>query len=179
MARQNHSPTRHSAWGRCPESLRWGPLDAAGRELRSAKLNRFFRALTGANADGFVDRAHEDLAVTDATGLGALLDRVDHLMHHLIGDDDLELHLGHEVHDISGTAVNFLFATGAPEALDLSHSHALDTDFRQGILDLVQLERLDNRLDLLHLALHPAFVMVCLGPLPQTRGVQPLRGLPS
>src|SRR5690606_1475739 len=38
----------------------------------------------------------------------------------------------------------------ASEAFDLGHGHALDPDLGQGILDLVQLERLDDGLDLLH-----------------------------
>src|SRR6188768_178075 len=130
--------------------------------------DRFFSALAGTDTNRLVDRADEDLAVTDAVGLGALLDGVDHLMDHLVGDDDLELYLRYEVHDVGRAAVNFFLTAGTTEAFDLGHGHALDTDFGQGILDLVQLERLDNRLDLLHLALH-----LFLG------GYRPSRSLPS
>ena len=38
-----------------------------------------FAALAGADAHRFLDRDHEDLPVADATGLGALLNGVDHV----------------------------------------------------------------------------------------------------
>ena len=38
----------------------------------------------------------------------------------------------------------------APEALDLGHGHALDADLGEGVLHLVELERLDDGFNLLH-----------------------------
>src|SRR6478736_1173799 len=166
-------PVRTHGWAasrwakfRPGDSKRWA-------NARRSSSDRFFGPLTRTDAHGFIDRADEDLAVTDAARLGALFDRVDDLMNHLIGDDDLELDLGHEVHDVGRAAVHFLLAAGTAEAFDLGHGHALDTDFGQGILDLVQLERLDNRLDLLHLALH-----LFLGGIARREASPPAAGAP-
>src|SRR3546814_13936461 len=64
--------------------------------------------------------------------------------------DDLDLHLGQEIDDVLGAAVELGVAFLAAEALGLGHRDALDADLVQGFLHLVQLERLDDRFDLLH-----------------------------
>ena len=111
-------------------------------------LDRVFAALAGADADHLVDRRDEDLAVADAAGLGGVRDGLDHLVHHVVLDDDLDLHLGDEVDDVGGAAVDLLLAAGAAEALHLGDRHALHADLAQRLLHLVELERLDDRLDL-------------------------------
>src|SRR5690606_8115628 len=127
---------------------------AKARTNRAFPSDRFFGALAGADANRFVHGHDENLAVADAAGLRALLDRVDDLMDHLVRDDDLELHLRHEIHPVRRASLDLLLAAAPSTALHLRHGHALDADLRKGILHFVQLERLDDRLDLLHLALH-------------------------
>ena len=68
----------------------------------------------------------------------------------LVFDDDLELHLRHEVHYVRRAAVDLLLSAGAPEAFDLGDGHALDADFAQRLFDLVELEGLDDGLDFFH-----------------------------
>src|SRR5690606_878262 len=58
------------------------------------------------------------------------------------------------VDDIFGAAIKLGVALLAPEALRLGHGNALQADLLQRFLDLVQLERLYDSLDLLHFALH-------------------------
>src|ERR1700748_820487 len=53
-------------------------------------LDRFLGALPGPDAHGLFDRADEDLSVTDATRLGALLDGVDDLLGLAVGNHDLD-----------------------------------------------------------------------------------------
>src|SRR5688572_5388718 len=67
---------------------------------RGRRLDRVLAGLAGADADDLVDRAHEDLAVADASGLGRLGDRGDDLADVVLVHDDLDLHLGDEVHDV-------------------------------------------------------------------------------
>src|SRR4029450_7717082 len=107
-------------------------------------------ALASANADDFVDGKHEDLPVADAAGLGRLLDRLHHLHHLFVADDDLELHLGQEVDDIFGAPIELGVAFLSPEPLHLADGEALNADSRQTLLHLVQLEGLDDRLDFFH-----------------------------
>jgi hypothetical protein len=95
-------------------------------------------------------RGDEDLAVADAPGLRGVLDRLDHALGERIVDHDLQLHLGQEVDDIFGAAIQFGVALLPAEAARLRHGDAGHADIVQRFLDLIQLERLDDRLDLLH-----------------------------
>ena len=65
-------------------------------------------------------------------------------------DDDFDFHLGQEIHDIFGAAIEFGMALLAAEALGLGHRDALDADFLQRFLHFVELERLDDGFDLFH-----------------------------
>ncbi len=103
-----------------------------------------------ADPDCLLHRNDENLPVADAAGLRALLDRVEHVVHQLVGHHDLELHLGHEVDDVCGATVDLLLSTGAPEPFDLGDGHSLDADLGEGVFHLVELERLDDGFDLLH-----------------------------
>ena len=64
--------------------------------------------------------------------------------------DHLELHLGQEIDDVFGAAIELGVALLAAEALGLGHGDARDADFVQRLLHLVELERLDDRFDLFH-----------------------------
>src|SRR3546814_21142596 len=92
----------------------------------------------------------EDLAVADAAGTGSLHDRLDRTLDHAVLHHHLDLHLRQEVHDIFRAAVEFRVALLPPEALGLGDRQALDPDFVQGVLHVVEFERLDARFDLFH-----------------------------
>src|SRR5260370_1637821 len=107
-------------------------------------------ALASANSYRVVDLRHEDLAVADAAGMGRGADRLDGFLDHLILDDQLDLHLGQEVDDVFGAAIQLGMALLAAEALGFQHRDALQPDLVQRVFDLVELEGLDDRFDLLH-----------------------------
>ena len=92
----------------------------------------------------------EDLAIADAAGLGGVLDRLDRLLDHVVAEHDLDLHLGQEVDDVFGAAIEFGMALLPAEALGLDDGDALQADLLKRLLHLVELERLDDRFDLLH-----------------------------
>src|ERR1700730_18470967 len=106
-------------------------------------------ALASANSDGVVDARHEDLAVADAAGVRRAADRLDRLLDHLVLDDQLDLHLGQEVDDVLGAAIELGVALLAPEALGLKDGDPLQSDLIEGVLHLIELEGLDDRFDLL------------------------------
>jgi len=62
----------------------------------------------------------------------------------------LKLDLGQKVHDVLGAAVQLGMSLLTAESLDLADRETLHTDTRQGLFDLVELERFDDRLNLLH-----------------------------
>ena len=68
----------------------------------------------------------------------------------LVGDHHLDLHLGQEVDDVLGAAIELGVALLAAEALDLGDGEAGDADLGQRFAHFVELERLDDRFDLLH-----------------------------
>src|SRR5690242_6517782 len=88
--------------------------------LSSPPLQRVAAGLAGADADGLLDRHHEDLAVADLAGGGGLLDRLDRRFDLRIGDDDLDLDLGQEAHRILRTAVDLGLPLLATESLHLA-----------------------------------------------------------
>jgi hypothetical protein len=106
--------------------------------------------LAGADADRFLDRRYKNLAISDAAGLGGLADRFDGGVDEPVGQHDLELHLGEEVDHVLGASVQLGVALLAPEALGLDDRDALQPHVLQGLLHLVELERLDDGFDLLH-----------------------------
>ena len=83
-------------------------------------------------------------------GLGGAADRLDGFFDHLVAEHNLDLHLGEKIDDVFGAAIKFGVALLAAEALGLGHGDALQADLLQRLLHLVELERLDDRLDLLH-----------------------------
>ena len=107
-------------------------------------------ALASANSDGVVNARHEDLAVADAAGMGRAADRLDRLLDHLILDNELDLHLGQEVDDVLGAAIELGMALLPSEPLGFQDGDALEPDLVQRVLHFVELEGLDDRFDLLH-----------------------------
>src|SRR5229473_1587722 len=112
-------------------------------------LQRRLAALAGADADHLVDRRDEDLPVPDAARLGRALDRLQRLGDHLVGEHDLDLHLGQEVDHVFGAPVELGVAFLPPEPLHLGHRQPEDADVGQRLLHLVELEGLDDGFDLL------------------------------
>jgi hypothetical protein len=55
------------------------------------------------------------------------------------------LDLGREIDDVFGASIQLGVSLLPPEALDLGHGDPLYADSRQGLADLVELERLDDR----------------------------------
>src|SRR5262245_36435602 len=103
-----------------------------------------------ADPDGLLDSGDEDLAIADSPGPGGRLDRLHGLVDELVGNDDFDLHLRQEIDDILGPAIELGIAFLPAEAFGLGHRNALEADFLQGFLHLVELEGFDDRLDLLH-----------------------------
>ena len=68
----------------------------------------------------------------------------------VVGDGRLDLHLGQEVDDVLGAAVQLGVALLAAEALDLGHRDALHADGRERLAHFVELERFDDGCDQLH-----------------------------
>ena len=72
------------------------------------------------------------------------------LLDQVVADHDLDFHLGQEVHDVFGAAIEFGMALLPAKALGFGHGDALQADFLKRFLHLVELEWLDDGFDFLH-----------------------------
>src|SRR4029079_2060600 len=103
------------------------------RGVRRAS-DRVRPAVAGADSDGLLDVGDENLAVADAAGARGILDRLDGIVGERILDHHLDVHLGQEVDDIFGAAIELGVAFLAPEALDLADGDAADPDVVKRVL---------------------------------------------
>src|SRR5215207_2869534 len=120
------------------------------RRYGRRRLDRVRARLAGADADRLLDRRYKNLAIADATSLRRLADRLHRAVHEIVRKDDLELHLGQEVDNVLGAAVQLGVTLLPPEPLRLDHRDALQAHLLKRFLDLVELERLDDRFNFLH-----------------------------
>src|SRR5262249_18448424 len=88
--------------------------------------------LAGADADDLLEVEDEDLSVADLSGVGALLDRLDDAVEHVVLDRRLHLHLGKEVDHVLGAAIELGVAFLAAEAFHLGDGDPLHADRRHG-----------------------------------------------
>src|SRR5579884_1499488 len=121
--------------------------------MSASLLDGLGAALAGADADAVLQRQDEDFAVADAAlGAGApgLHDGVDGRLDEVLVDGDLELHLAQQVDGQLVAAVDLGMALLATEALDVDDGQAEDLDLVKGLLDGLELGRLDNGQDQFH-----------------------------
>ncbi len=104
----------------------------------------------GADPNSLFYLRDENLSIPDASGMSRLLDRLDRLLELIVAENNLDFYLGQEINNVLGPPIEFGVALLAAEALHLRDGDALQTDFVKGFLHLVELERLDDRFDLLH-----------------------------
>src|SRR6267154_2563464 len=83
--------------------------------------------LPGSNPDRFLDVGDENLAIADPPGLGGATDRLDRFLDHLIGEHNLDFHLGEKIDDVFGPAVKLGVALLPPEPLGFGHGDALQS----------------------------------------------------
>jgi hypothetical protein len=105
---------------------------------------------TGPDADNFLDVGNEDLAITDAAGLGCIANGIYRCFRRFVRENDFDLHLRQKVNDVLCPAIEFGVALLATETLGLGDSDALQADFLKSFLHFIKLEGLDDRFDLFH-----------------------------
>ena len=145
-------PDRTRTRGGFPPEKRTVRQAFGGRE-EARGLDGFFAALAGANPNDIFEGGDENLAVADLARVRGRRDGAQRILEFVVGDNDFELDLGQEVHDVLGASVDFGVPLLATKPLDLAGCHALDADGVQGFLDIVDLEGFDDGFDFLHGAL--------------------------
>src|SRR5687768_13304442 len=112
---------------------------------------------TGANPNDLFQIDDEDLSIADLPRTCHVGDRLDDLFRDGIVYCQLDLRLRQEVDAVLGTSIQLGVTALTSEALDFGHRDALNTDIRDGLTDVIQLERLDDRGNQLHCTTAPVF----------------------
>ena len=97
-----------------------------------------------------LDIENEDFAVADPPRPRSILDRFDHIVRKTVLDHDFDFYLGQKIDHIFGSAIEFCVALLAAEAFDFSYSDSRNSNVMKCVFHVIELERLDDGLDLLH-----------------------------
>src|SRR4026207_717076 len=98
-----------------------------------------------------VPRVKEELPVTDVPRLRRPGEDAGHLVHQRVGNHDLHLDLREEVHRVFAASVQLRVSFLTAESAHLGYRHSDDSDSCEGLFDVVELERLDDRPDLFYM----------------------------
>src|ERR1041385_1090405 len=118
--------------------------------LKRAALERSLAALARADADYIVQGRDEDFAVAELARARGLRDGGDDRLLNLVGDDDLDLDLGHELDLVLRAAIGLCVAALPPVALHLADGHPDNVQLLQGVLHRLQKVRPDDGFNFLH-----------------------------
>src|SRR3954452_22927008 len=101
--------------------------------------------------DCFCDIVYKDLTVADVSGPGRARKGLDHFFSTGGGHNQFDFDLRKQIDVVFLSAINLFMAFLTAVATNLSDGHPIDADRLERFLHLFQLERLDNRFNLLHL----------------------------
>src|SRR5260370_5637832 len=113
-------------------------------------LKRRFPAVVITNPYRFGYFVDENLPIPNFAGSRGVAQRLDHLFKPAVGNHQLDLRFGQQVHIIFLSPVHFLVPLLAAMAAHFGDGHAIDPDALQRLLHLVELEGLDDGFDFLH-----------------------------
>src|SRR5512146_191431 len=134
--------------GKAQSRQRHGP---AARSWKPPVSDSVRATLAGADSDDRLNRDRPDLAVADPAGLGRLDHDSDEVVGVLVLAQDLDADLRYQVDLVLGAAVDLRVPALPAVPARLGDRQAVDAERLQRGLDVVQLERLDDSGDELHL----------------------------
>src|ERR1700737_4037720 len=126
--------------------------DSFAREDRESRRfsHRFFADLFRANANRVFHWQHENFAVADFSGLGSAYDGGDRFLYHVGPEHDFHFHFRQKIDGVFAATIDFGMTFLATEAFHFGHGHTFNTKLGEGFLDLLELERLDDRFQFFH-----------------------------
>ena len=120
--------------------------------MSAPRSQRFHSSFARPNSHRFLHLDHKNLPVADLPCFRCLQNRIDRALDAVIGDHDLEFHLGQKIDRVFAAAINFAVPFLSPESFHFAHGHPFHADFRQGFAHRLALKRLDHRLNFFHRA---------------------------
>ena len=97
-----------------------------------------------------LDRQNKDTAVTNLPGTPGFNDRFHCVIHHFVGDDDLDHDFGQQRDGVFSPAVNGFVTFLAAVTADFGHGHTRDIELGQGILHFFQFVGTNDCFDKFH-----------------------------
>jgi hypothetical protein len=108
-----------------------------------AKLQCGAARFTGPDPYHLPQVSHEDLAIANLVGVRCLSDRLNGRLNPVVIKGNLYFYLGQKIDDVFSTPIELGMALLPPEALDFGYRQALNANLRNGIPDIIELERFD------------------------------------
>jgi hypothetical protein len=105
---------------------------------------------TGANAYGLFKTGDENLAVTDFSGYRRFLYGLNDLLNQILPYCGLQLEFGQEINLVFRAPVKFRVAFLPAKTFYLAYGNSSDSNFMQGLPNVIQLEWLDDCCDQFH-----------------------------
>jgi hypothetical protein len=127
-----------------------GPKNPLRRHPNNLSLNRRLSALSRSDANRFLDRKNEYPAIVDAPCSRLANNGSNGAPDTAVGNHDLKLELRQKFIEVLTAARGAAMIHMAPQHLYFADGYSFDAYFDQGFPNIIQLERLDDRLDLLH-----------------------------
>src|SRR5665811_2301485 len=131
---RSRNDQRDDAATRPPDTELGRPGDCRTGRVHRSLLDRDLTLFSGANADYFIYGRDPDLAVTDLAGTGGVGDHGHDFVGALVGHEDLDLDLEHEVDRELFAAVDLAVAVLAGVPGGLADGHAADAVLGEGEL---------------------------------------------
>src|SRR3972149_8732828 len=107
-------------------------------------LYRVFPALSCPYPNHIIYVCHKYLAVSYPSCTRSIYNSLNHLFYHIIINNNFQLYLRQKIHDIFCPPVKFSVSLLTAEPLNFCNCVSLDSYLAKGVLNLVQLKRLDN-----------------------------------
>jgi hypothetical protein len=144
---------------------------------RLVGLNRLLALLFGSNANGLLHGTDKYFPVPDFAGFGAFDNGGYGFIDLAVGHYDFDLQLRQKVDSVFAAAINLGVSFLAAEAFDFGNGHALDAEFVESILHLVQLEWFDDGFNFLHV-MNPGWSLPQKCGMASTHGFESERTMP-
>ena len=112
--------------------------------LDSILLQRFRAGFARTDANGLVQRVHENFSVADLAGIGCFRNGLDDALGEIVIDGNFQLDLGQKRDEGVGASVTLCVTRQSPESLHFRHGDALHADLRQRFPDIIELEQMDD-----------------------------------
>ncbi len=120
------------------------------RQIQPSSSDRVGAVFRRADTD-YVDQLRdEDLAIADLVGPSAFENGIDHFVRQVIGHDRFHFDFGDEIDGVFRSTISLGMPFLPAKASHFRNGHSLNSQFRESLLNGIQLEVSNNRFNFFH-----------------------------